>query len=143
MYIVSACLMGVNCKYNGESNKDENVIEFLKNKDFAVICPEQLGGLTTPRDPVEINRNKFINKVGEDVTENFMKGANESLKIIKLYKNVELIILKDGSPSCGSKRIYDGSFNNKKIDGMGCTAKLLKEAGYNIKNEKDILKYNK
>ena len=143
MYIVSACLMGVNCKYNGESNKDENVINFLKDKDFAMICPEQLGGLATPRVPVEIVNDKFFNKIGEDVTSNFINGANESLKIIKFYNDIELIILKDGSPSCGSNKIYDGTFSNVKINGMGCTGKLLSEKGYIIKSEKDIVNYIK
>ncbi|MDM8533265.1 DUF523 domain-containing protein [Clostridiaceae bacterium HSG29] len=138
MYIVSACLMGVNCKYSGGNNKSEEVIDFLKDKEFTLVCPEQLGGLATPRVPVEIVNGEYLNKVGENVSTNFINGANETLKIIKMYKNIELIILKDGSPSCGSERIYDGTFSNIKIDGMGCTAKLLMEKGYKIKSENDF-----
>ncbi|MEA1976051.1 MAG: DUF523 domain-containing protein [Bacillota bacterium] len=138
MYIVSACLMGVNCKYNGESNKNEKIMNFLKDKEFTLVCPEQLGGLATPRVPVEIVDGEYFNKVGENVSSNFINGANETLKIIKMYNNIELIILKDGSPSCGSEKIYDGTFSNIKIDGMGCTAKLLKEEGYKLKSENDF-----
>lgn len=138
MYIVSACLMGVNCKYNGESNKNEKIMNFLKDKEFTLVCPEQLGGLATPRVPVEIVDGEYFNKVGENVSSNFINGANETLKIIEMYNNIELIILKDGSPSCGSEKIYDGTFSNIKIDGMGCTAKLLKEEGYKLKSENDF-----
>jgi len=138
MYIVSACLMGVNCKYSGGNNKNENVINFLKDKEFTVVCPEQLGGLSTPRVPVEIVNGDYFNKIGENVSTNFINGANETLNIIKMYNDIELIILKDGSPSCGSEKIYDGTFSNIKIDGMGCTAKLLLEKGYKIKSENDF-----
>jgi len=138
MYIVSACLMGVNCKYSGGNNKNENVINFLKDKEFTVVCPEQLGGLATPRVPVEIVDGDYVNKVGENVSTNFINGANETLKIINMYNDIELIILKDGSPSCGSEKIYDGTFSNVKINGMGCTAKLLMKKGYKIKSENDF-----
>ncbi len=138
MYIVSACLMGVNCKYSGGNNKNENVINFLKDKEFTVVCPEQLGGLATPRVPVEIVDGDYVNKVGENVSTNFINGANETLKIINMYNDIELIILKDGSPSCGSGKIYDGTFSNVKINGMGCTAKLLMKKGYKIKSENDF-----
>ena len=139
MYIISACLVGVNCKYNGESNKDDDIINFLKDKNYVPICPEQLGGLTTPRNPVEIIGDKALDEDGIDYTLNFVKGAEESLKIVEMMKDIEGIILKDGSPSCGSNKIYDGTFSNQKINGMGYTAKLLKEKKYLIFSEKELL----
>jgi len=139
MYIISACLVGVNCKYNGESNKDDDIINFLKDKNYVPICPEQLGGLTTPRNPVEIIGDKALDEDGIDYTLNFVKGAEESLKIVEMMKDIEGIILKDGSPSCGSNKIYDGTFSNQKINGMGYTAKLLKEKNYLIFSEKELL----
>ena len=107
-----------------------------------MVCPEQLGVLSTPRVPSEIISNdlgirKVISKEGIDVTENFIKGADEALKISRIYNCTEAI-LKEGSPSCGSKQIYDGSFSGVKIDGMGITADILKKEGLKILSEKDF-----
>ncbi|MEG2245929.1 MAG: DUF523 domain-containing protein [Peptostreptococcaceae bacterium] len=147
MILVSACLLGINCKYDGDNNKHEKVIQYLKNKQFILVCPEQLGGLPTPRVPSEIdnkvsNENSFNSyivkdKNGLNVSENFSKGAYETLKIAKLYGCKEAI-LKEGSPSCGSNKIYDGSFNGNKIDGMGITARTLKKEGIKIISEKQL-----
>lgn len=139
MYIVSACLVGVNCKYNGENNKEDKIINYLKDRNYVPICPEQLGGLTTPRNPVEIVGDKALDEKGIDYTNHFIKGAKESLKIVQLMNGIEGIILKEGSPSCGSNKIYDGSFSNHKIKGMGYTAKLLKEKKYKVMSEKELL----
>ncbi len=139
MILVSACLLGINCKYDGDNNYHESVKDYLKDKQFVVICPEQLGGLPTPRIPSEITKDKVMNKEGIDVTNNFIKGANESLKIAKLYGCKEAI-LKEGSPSCGSNKIYDGTFTGIKIDGMGITASLLKKEGIRIMSEKELEK---
>ena len=139
MYIVSACLLGVDCKYNGGNNKEDRIIDYLEGKSYVPICPEQLGGLTTPRNPVEIVNGKFKDAQGTDFTKNFVKGAEESLKIIELIKNVDAIILKEGSPSCGVNKIYDGTFTNRKIKGVGGTAQLLKEKKYNVISEKELL----
>lgn len=139
MILVSACLLGINCKYDGDNNYHESVKDYLKDKQFIVICPEQLGGLPTPRIPSEITKDKVMNKEGIDVTNNFIKGANESLKIAKLYGCKEAI-LKEGSPSCGSNKIYDGTFTGIKIDGMGITASLLKKEGIRIMSEKELEK---
>lgn len=139
MYIVSACLLGVDCKYNGGNNKEDRIIDYLKGKNYVPICPEQLGGLTTPRNPVEIVNGKFKDAQGTDFTKNFIKGAEESLKIIELIKNIDAIILKEGSPSCGVNKIYDGTFTNRKIKGIGCTAELLKGKKYNVISEKELL----
>lgn len=131
MIIVSACLLGENCKYSGGNNKSENVIKYLEDKEYILVCPEQLGGLSTPRNPSEIitygNKDgndvlsgctKVLSNKGIDVTKNFIQGAEETLKIAKEH-NAKTAILKAGSPSCGYKKIYDGSFLGNKIQGMG------------------------
>ncbi len=147
MILVSACLLGINCKYNGENNKNENVKKFLESKEFIIVCPEQLGGMSTPREPSEIvkldgydvikGKASVINKQRLDVTKKFRNGADEALKIAKLY-NCKEAILKDGSPSCGSSYIYDGSFAGKKKDGLGVTAALLIENGIKVISEKEL-----
>lgn len=137
MILVSACLIGVNCKYSGESNNEESVHLQLKDKVFVPVCPEQLGGLTTPRPTCEILGGKVVNEHGEDCTEAFVKGANEVLKIAQLTGAKEAI-LKEGSPSCGCNKIYDGTFSGRKIDGIGLTAKLLKEHGLSVISEKEL-----
>ncbi|MGL5416896.1 MAG: DUF523 domain-containing protein [Clostridium sp.] len=137
MILVSACLIGVNCKYNGENNLNEDVLKFLKDKEYMIVCPEQLGGLTTPRIPAEINNNKVINKNFEDVSTLFLRGAEETVKISRLVK-AKMCILKDGSPSCGINFIYDGTFTGNKIVGKGITARLLEKEGIELLSEKDI-----
>lgn len=138
MILVSACLIGINCKYSGDNNENKEVKEYLKGKDFILVCPEQLGCLSTPRPPAEIVDGKVITKEDyKDVTENFVRGAEETLKIAKLYVCSEAI-LKEGSPSCGCNLVYDGSFSGKKIPGKGITAKLLEEEGIKVKSEKDL-----
>ena len=136
MIIVSACLLGENCKYSGGNNKSENVIKYLEDKEYILVCPEQLGGLSTPRNPSEIitygNKDgndvlsgctKVLSNKGIDVTKNFIQGAEETLKIAKEH-NAKTAILKAGSPSCGYKKIYDGTFLGNKIQGMGVTAAI-------------------
>lgn len=134
MIIVSACLVGINCRYDGGNNANQKAIEMV-NKGFAIpVCPEQLGGLTTPRIPAEIIKNKVINKNGEDVTGYFKKGARETLQIAKLA-NCRKAILKQSSPSCGYGKIYDGTHTGKIIVGKGITAKLLEANGIKIITE--------
>ena len=143
MIIISACLCGCNCKYNGENNENEKCVNLLKKGKAILICPEQLGGMTTPRLPSEIlknNGNKLvINKNGEEVTNFFEKGAKEALNIAKLV-NSKVAILKDGSPSCGSNFIYDGNFSGNKIKGEGITASLFRKNGIKVFSEKNIPK---
>lgn len=135
--IVSACLLGENCKYNGKNNKNDKVLEFIKDKQVIPICPEVFGGLSTPRVPSEIKDNNVVNKDGIDVTKYFIDGANKTLSIAKKY-NVKKAILKQKSPSCGYGKIYDGNFNGNIIDGYGITAKLLKENNIDIITEEDL-----
>ena len=129
--LVSACLLGVNCKYNGGNNYDPKVEEFLKDYDPVLICPEQMGGLPTPRVPSEIKGDRVINKDGEDVTDKFVLGAEETLFIAKKY-DIKKALLKAKSPSCGNGKIYDGTFSDTLIEGDGITTKLLKENGIEI-----------
>ena len=147
MYLISACLCGVNCKYNGLNNYNEMCDKLLASGKAILVCPEQLGGLPTPRIPSEIigessnilnyNNGSVIDKNGNDVTPQFVKGAKETLQIAKKL-NIKKAILKDGSPSCGVNYIYDGNFNGTKIKGMGLTAQLLKESSIDIISELEL-----
>ena len=136
--IVSACLAGIDCRYDGKNNNNEKVKELIKlGYDIVFVCPEQLGGLATPRTPAEIIKNKVMDKKGKDVTYNFQKGANETLKIAELF-NIKLAILKEKSPSCGSGMVYDGSFTDKVIKGEGVTTTLLRKNGIEVISENDL-----
>ena len=147
MYLISACLCGVNCKYNGLNNYNEICDKLFTSGKAILVCPEQLGGLPTPRIPSEIigkssnilnnNNGSVIDKNGNNVTPQFIKGAKETLQIAKKL-NIKKAILKDGSPSCGVNYIYDGNFNGTKIKGMGLTAQLLKESSIDIISELEL-----
>jgi uncharacterized protein YbbK (DUF523 family) len=126
MIIVSACLAGIKCAYDGESKTSQKVIELIKQGKAIPVCPEQLGGLTTPRPPAEKKGNKVFTKEGEDVTREFKKGAEEALKIA-LLTNAKTAILKAKSPSCGLNKIYDGTFTKNLINDDGIFVKILKE----------------
>ena len=139
MILVSACLLGINCQYNGESDLTEKLLEFLKSKgEFIAVCPEVLGGLPTPRDGAEIIGDKVKTAKGKDVTKEFLSGAEKVLKFAK-ENNVDLAILKAKSPSCGLGLIYDGTFSRKLIEGDGITAALLRKNGIKVMTEKDII----
>ena len=129
--LVSACLLGLNCKYDGDNNYSGEVDEFLKDYEIIPICPEIMGGLPTPRTPSERLGNKVITKDGRDVTKEYVKGAEECLFLAKKY-NVKKALLKLRSPSCGSGKIYDGTFSHNLIDADGVTAELLKSNGLEI-----------
>jgi uncharacterized protein YbbK (DUF523 family) len=134
---VSACLVGKNTKYDGGNNYNEYVLEYLKDKEVVLICPEVFGGLPTPRIPSEQTNDKVINSNNEDVTKQFVDGAQEALKRLQ-QQNVNVVILKERSPSCGYKKIYDGTFSKTIIDGNGVFAKLAIENGFIIYTESDI-----
>lgn len=138
MIIVSACLAGINCRYDAKNNTCKKVVDLVAKGEALPLCPEQLGGLSTPRSPSEIINDKVITIDGNDVTANFLKGANETLKIAKLT-NCNKAILKQRSPSCGFGKIYDGTHTGKVIEGMGVTAKLLSNHGITILTEEDLL----
>lgn len=123
---VSACLLGENCKYNGGNNYSEKVKNYIEGHEVIPICPEVLGGLSTPREPAEIDCGIVKNKDGTSVDAQFRKGAELALDIV-IKNQVELVILQSRSPSCGVNTIYDGSFSGKIIPGQGVFAALLKK----------------
>ena len=135
--MVSACLLGENCKYNGGNNYCKEVLDFIKDKEVILICPEVMGGLSTPRVPCEIVEGKVINKEGEDKTFEYEKGAQIALNLA-LKNDVKRAILKAKSPSCGVGRVYDGTFSNTLIKGNGICANLLKKHGILVYSENDI-----
>ena len=125
MKICSACLLGIRCRYDGKSKLNRKVIELAEKEVLIPVCPEQLGGLPTPREPAEQRGKRVFTRSGRDVTKNFQKGALEVLKIIKLLE-IKEAILKQKSSSCGCGKIYDGSFSKRLIKGDGVTTALLK-----------------
>ncbi len=131
MYIVSACLCGINCKYNGRNNLNPAVLKLVKEGKAIPVCPEQLGGLPTPRIPSERKNGKVINKEGIDVTKNFQDGSNEVLKLCKEL-NIKTCILKSKSPSCGYGEIYDGNFNGTLTEGNGVLTDMLIDNGIEV-----------
>ena len=137
--LISACLLGVNCRYDGKNNKlpDEKLEELKEKYELIPVCAEIYGGLTTPRVPSERRDGRVYSKVGVDVTEEFTKGAEAVLYMAKLF-GAELAILKENSPSCGIGTIYDGSFSGKLTEGDGVTAELLKKHGITVIGEKKI-----
>lgn len=141
MIFVSACLVGINCKYSGGNNYNEKIFNLVKEGKAIPICPEQLGGLSTPRNPSErkvINGKKIvIDNKNNDVTENFVKGANEVLELAKKL-NIKEAILKSRSPSCGKGQIYSGNFDGKLIDGDGVLVELLINNGIKVISSDDI-----
>ena len=138
--LVSACLLGKNCKYNGGNNLNQGVLEFIEGHEVIGVCPEQLGGLSTPRLPAEIVAGLVTNKEGVSVDNEFRKGAQEALAVA-LENKVDLAILQSRSPSCGVKEIYDGSFSGKKIKGQGVFAKLLSARGIKVLDAEDIAEH--
>ena len=141
MYLVSSCLAGVNCRYDGTNSLDENIFNLVKEGRAIALCPEMLGGLIIPREPCEIiqtvdKEEKVISKSGKDFTNFYLKGAIKTLKICKICR-VEIAILKSRSPSCGYGMIYDGTFEGKFIEGNGLTSKMLSANGIRIFNEEN------
>ena len=136
--LVSACLLGFPVRYDGQSKAVEKILELAKDNILIPVCPETLGGLPTPRIKSEIKDNLVMRLDGKDVTGNYLRGANITLEIAKLNK-VDYCILKSKSPSCGKDLIYDGNFNGTLIHGDGLTCKLLKENGFVVYSEEDII----
>lgn len=137
--LVSACLLGVGCRYDGKEKANESVCALLKDPDVMLIpvCPEQLGGLATPRIPSEQRDSRVVNQDQQDVTIFYQKGARETLKLARLY-GCQKAILKERSPSCGCGFIYDGSFTKTLVPGNGVTAELLQKHGIQVLGESTI-----
>ena len=129
--LISACLIGLNCKYDGGNNENSKLVELMKEKDLVPICPEQLGGLKTHRASAERKQEKVITKEGVDVTKEYQKGAEEVLNLAKKL-NIKKAILKSRSPSCGIDEIYDGTFSHTLTKKDGVTAELLKKNGIEV-----------
>ena len=138
--LVSACLLGINCRYDDDSKLIEQ-LDILKEKHHLIpICPEIYGGMKTPRQPSERINDRIVSKTGEDVTDYFTKGGEETFKMAKFF-DCKLAILKERSPSCGYGKIYDGSFTGRLRDGNGVTAAILAEKGIAIIGESLIEEY--
>lgn len=141
--LVSACLLGINCKYNGKNNLNAKVLKLKENGEILIpVCPEQLGGLETPRSRAEILGKEVRVKVNEQhgvmrVTDRYRRGAREVLKIAELY-GIREAILKQRSPSCGSGKIYNGNFTGTVIEGDGITTALLKKNGITVISEEEL-----
>lgn len=137
MKICSACLLGIKCRYDGKGRRNGKIIALSRKEILIPVCPEQLGGLPTPREQAERKGKKVFTKSGKDVSENFKRGAEQVLKIAKLC-GARKAILKQRSPSCGCGQIYDGSFSGKIIKGDGVAAALLKKNGIKVISEEDL-----
>ena len=135
--LISACLVGDKVRYDGKSQYHPLIKDLLQKYELVPFCPEVEGGLPTPRVPSEISKDKVINKEGRDVTRQFKSGAELALNICK-YLQIKVAILKDGSPSCGSKEIHDGRFTGRMIKGKGITATLLEQNGIKVYTENEI-----
>ena len=135
--LVSACLLGAACKYSGGDNFCPKVAALVKDYQLVPVCPEQLGGLPTPRTPAERQGDRVIAKDGRDVTDAYSRGAQEAWKLAKLF-GCGTAILKARSPSCGARGIYDGTFTGTVVPGSGVTAELLRDAGIRVLTEDEL-----
>lgn len=136
--LVSACLLGVCCRYDGDTNGPHPDIQALMQEHNLIpVCPEIMGGLPTPRPPAERRGEAVINRDHRDVTEQYLRGAEEALKLCHLYQ-CRYAILKERSPSCGTGRIYDGTFSGRLVHGYGVAADLLSAYGVIVLGESEV-----
>ena len=139
--LVSACLLGVCCRYDGQSKACPAALELLKHHELIPICPEQLGGLPTPRPPAEIQGNRVISREGVDVTTQYLQGAEEAARLYRLL-HCDCAVLKARSPSCGCGEVYDGSFSGTLVPGAGITAQALKRRGVRVLTEETLTTFD-
>lgn len=137
--LVSACLLGIGCRYDGEHKADERIIALGKKYNLIPFCPEIYGGLSTPRVPSERVGTRVMMKDGRDVTENYIRGAEEAYRLCVLF-GITKAVLKEKSPSCGMGKIYDGTFSGILTDGNGVTAEYLVNKGIEVIGENDVEK---
>ena len=137
--LVSACLLGENCKYSGGNNRCPALLDWLEREghEAVPVCPEQLGGLPTPRTPAETVDGVVTDRDGRNVDAEFRRGAALALETAR-REGAELAVLQPRSPSCGARQVYDGSFSGRKIDGMGVFARLLSENGFRALEPEDL-----
>lgn len=129
--MVSACLLGQKCKYNGGDNLNESVLAFTKGHDVIPVCPELAGGLSVPRAPCEIVNGVVMNADGENVDKAFRDGAARCVQLAEAQK-IDLAVLQPRSPSCGVRQIYDGTFSGRRIEGAGVFASMLRAHGFKV-----------
>ena len=137
MYLVSACLAGEKCRMDGKDKLVTEIQQLVENGESIPVCPEVLGGLPTPRSPSERRGDRIVNAAGEDVTEQFRRGAEKALRICK-ENGCTMAILKSKSPSCGCGVIHNGQFDGGLIEGNGVFAQMLLDAGIKVMTEKDF-----
>ena len=135
--LISGCLLGVCCRYDGASKPHPSAEELSKKHELVPVCPEQLGGLATPRPPAERQGERIIAKTGVDVTAQYRRGAEEALRLCCLL-GCEAAVLKERSPSCGSGEIYDGTFTRTLVSGNGVTAELFLKHGIPVYGESQL-----
>ena len=135
--LVSMCLLGVPCRYDGKACPNEAVIALSKEHTLIPVCPEQLGGLCTPRMPAERRGKGVVTKDGQDVTQAYRAGAEQALALCRQL-GCTLAVLKERSPSCGRGTIYDGTFSHRVVSGWGVAARLLREAGITVMDEENL-----
>ncbi len=135
--LVSACLLGIGCRYDGKHKEDGRIRELLDRYELVPFCPEIYGGLPTPRTPSERVGDRVVMKDGRDVTFEYTSGAEEALALTRLY-GIKTALLKEKSPSCGKGRIYDGSFSGNLTERDGVTAELLMREGIRVLGESEI-----
>ncbi|RNB80098.1 DUF523 domain-containing protein [Brevibacillus fluminis] len=147
MILVSSCLAGVECRYNGSHSLQEKIEALVAAKQAVMACPELLGGFSTPREPAEIQggngedvldgKARILERSGRDVTELYLEGAYKTLEMARQI-GASSVVLKENSPSCGSSFIYDGQFANRRKSGEGVTAALLRREGFRVLNEQEL-----
>ncbi len=135
--LVSACLLGENCKYNGGNNRNERVLRYVAGHEIIPVCPEMLGGLPSPRKPVEWRDGHAVTRDGDDWTAEFRLGVARAMALIG-DRPIDLAILQSRSPTCGVKQVYDGTFTGRKIPGQGALAKALAERGIPLIDAEDV-----
>ena len=136
--LVSACLLGENCKYNGGNNFAPAVAEFLKGREVLAVCPEMMAGMGCPRTPIEIVNGVLMDRDGNNVDEAMRKAVAQAMDMIRT-ENIQCAILQSRSPTCGVNQVYDGTFSGRLIPGSGIFAQALKDAGYQVLDAEDFI----
>ena len=136
--LVSACLLGENCKYNGGNNFAPAVVEYLKGREVIAICPEMMAGMGCPRTPIEIVDGVLMDRDGNNVDTAMRKAVEKAMDAIRA-ENIQCAILQSRSPTCGVNQVYDGTFSGKLIPGSGIFAQALKDAGYQVVDAEDFI----
>lgn len=137
-YLVSACLLGENCKYNGGNNKNQELVAFLTDKSYIPVCPEVMGGLSTPRASCEIVQGHVMNTDGEDKTKEFLQGAKLALTVAQ-QEQIDIAITQSRSPSCGKGKRYSGNFDGTLMEGNGIFVDMLMKHGFQVMDVEEFM----